>query len=168
MQHLTSTQSFRNARISRIAPTVFGLGLLAVTATAAANPTYQVYFDGGGVNAGSVVALGGAAPLPEGVCGMRVSGADLLYEFYWAEYNPFNLGQPMPEPPFGPPSSATYDFPDVALKPSSNLPDHSATIARRMGAPSAAHRRLADLRQRHAFRCRRFGVQVLCRTTSNG
>ncbi len=92
-----------------------GLGLL-LAADAFANPIYQVFFDGGGVNAGSVVALQGAQPLPDGACGMRVSGADLLYDFYWTEYNAIGLGDPMPEPPWGPPSSATYDFPDEALE----------------------------------------------------
>lgn len=93
-------------------------GLLALFMSAqafAGIPTYQVFFDGGGINAGSIVALNGAASPPEGACGMRVNGADLL-EFYWAEYNAYGLGSPMAEAPFGPPSSATYNFPAEPLE----------------------------------------------------
>lgn len=103
----------RNALGKALLATVF---TLAMTAQAAAGtPTYHVIFDGGGVLENSITALNNAMPPPAGVCGMRVNGADLL-SFHWAEYNPYNLGDPMAEAPFGPPSSATYDFPAVALE----------------------------------------------------
>ena len=103
----------RNALGKELLATVFAL---AITSQAAAGtPTYHVIFDGGGVLENSITALNNAMPPPEGTCGMRVNGADLL-SFHWAEYNPYNLGDPMAEAPFGPPSSATYDFPAVALE----------------------------------------------------
>ena len=102
-----------NALGKTLLATIFAL---AITSQAAAGtPTYHVIFDGGGALENSITALNNAMPPPEGVCGMRVNSADLL-SFYWAEYNPYNLGDPMAEAPFGPPSSATYDFPAVALE----------------------------------------------------
>ncbi len=95
---------------------VLGFLCVVISANASANPGYKVFFDGGGFDASSIVGFGGAPEVPEGVCGMRVSAAALLYDFYWAEYNEFVLGSPMQEPPFGPPSSATYEFPEVALE----------------------------------------------------
>ncbi|MEZ5593459.1 MAG: hypothetical protein R3F53_23235 [Gammaproteobacteria bacterium] len=112
MQHKTHCQTVTRT----VAPLVAGVFGLLMTASAVAGiPTYKIFFDGGGFDESSIVALNGAASLPEGSCGMSISGADLL-AFYWAEYNPYMLGAPMPEPPWGPPSSATYDFPAEALE----------------------------------------------------
>ncbi|MDH3974264.1 MAG: hypothetical protein OEV42_08295 [Deltaproteobacteria bacterium] len=95
---------------------VLGSLILVFSSAAAANPGYKVFFDGGGSDAGSIVGFGGAPEVPEGVCGMRISATALLDSFYWAEYSEFTLGSPMQEPPFGPPSSATYDFPEEDLE----------------------------------------------------
>lgn len=75
------------------------------SAYAIGTPTYTVYFDGGGKNAGEIVA-NNADPLPDGACGVRVGENDVL-EWYWAEYNPYGLVDPMPGPPDGPPNSTT-------------------------------------------------------------
>jgi hypothetical protein len=53
--------------------------------------------------------------MPEGACGLRIAEAEVL-EYYWADYNAFALGSPMPNSPFGPPNSTTNP-PGVALEP---------------------------------------------------
>ncbi|MEJ2406843.1 MAG: hypothetical protein P8171_21620 [Candidatus Thiodiazotropha sp.] len=71
----------------------------------AVTPTYTVYFDGGGFDAGSLV-IEHAADMPEGACGLRVSEANVL-EYYWSEYNAFGMGSQMSAPPLGPPNSSS-------------------------------------------------------------
>ncbi|MCF6323991.1 MAG: hypothetical protein L3J89_06690 [Gammaproteobacteria bacterium] len=94
---------------------LFLICLFFLINTTTANARYEVFFDGGGINAGSIVVSNDAAPVPDGVCGMSINGVDLL-AFHWTEYNEYNLGSPMPAPPLGPPSDAEYDFPGEALE----------------------------------------------------
>jgi len=64
-------------------------------------PTFTVYFDG---PFGGTIEVENAPDMPDGACGMRVNHYDTL-SYYWAEYSSGGLGQPMADPPFGPPNS---------------------------------------------------------------
>lgn len=58
-----------------------GLGILGVVPASAGAPTYVIYVDG--PMGGTIEATGGAPPLPDGACGLRVTNANALA---WAWY----------------------------------------------------------------------------------
>lgn len=67
-------------------------------------PTYIVHFDGA---SGGTIEVQNGPYLPEGACGLRVAEQDVM-DWHWADYNPYGLGQPMADPPYGPPNSGTH------------------------------------------------------------
>jgi hypothetical protein len=69
---------------NRVGCAILALGALAIVGAnevrALGTPTYIIYVNG--PNGGTIEASGGAIPLPDGACGMRVT-SDLVLEWSW-------------------------------------------------------------------------------------